>query len=121
MKMIVVALAFVALAAAGPVPDALVVPETIYKILRSEFEPKEDGSYSFDFETENKIQRQEVGELKSLVDEENKPHDVVIVRGSYSYINDLGEQEVMNYWADETGFHAEGPSVPRNAESAARR
>ncbi|XP_041976605.1 larval cuticle protein 1-like [Aricia agestis] len=118
MKVIVVALALVALAAAGPVPDA--VPEPI-KILRSEFDVHPEGGYNYAFETENGIRRDETGEVKEVLDEENKPHSVVIMRGSYSYTNDLGEPETVSYWADETGFHAEGNSIPKAPETVARR
>ncbi|XP_013141397.1 PREDICTED: larval cuticle protein 1-like [Papilio polytes] len=105
--MIVFALALVALAAAAPVE-----PEPP-KIVRSEFNQEPDGAYNFGFETENGINRQENGQLKEALDEENKPHTVVVVRGSYTYTDKDGKVETVNYFADETGFHAEGDSIPK--------
>ncbi|KAH9627619.1 hypothetical protein HF086_010771 [Spodoptera exigua] len=65
------------------------------------------------FETSNGIKVNEQGQLKEVVDEENKPHSVVVVRGTYSYVNSEGNNEVIEYFADENGFRAEGPSVPK--------
>ncbi|XP_059059999.1 larval cuticle protein 1-like [Achroia grisella] len=107
MKLIVVVFALVAVAIAAP-------PEPP-KILRSDFDQQPEGGYSFNFETEDGISRNENGELKEALDEENKPHKVVIVRGSYSYTNPEGKPETINYYADETGFHAEGDSIPKPA------
>ncbi|XP_064071303.1 larval cuticle protein 1-like [Vanessa tameamea] len=107
MKMIIVALAVVAVVAAAPAD----VP--VSQILRSEFDQKPDGSYSYSYETDNGINIQAFGEIKQAVDEENKPHDVVVVRGTYEYINDQGKKETITYYADETGYHAEGESIPK--------
>ncbi|KAM3962270.1 larval cuticle protein 1-like [Aphomia sociella] len=105
MKLIVVLFAVVAAATAASLEPL--------KILRSEFDQQPEGAYSYNFETENGIVREETGELKEALDEENKPHSVVIVRGSYSYTNSEGKPESVNYYADETGFHAEGDSIPK--------
>nr|AAV91349.1 cuticle protein 4 [Lonomia obliqua] len=106
MKLIIlVAVALAAVAVAAP-------PEPI-KILRSDFKQDPAGSYNFDFETENGIVRSEVGELKEALDEENKPHPVVVVRGSYSYTDEEGKPQSITYFADETGYHAEGDSIPK--------
>ncbi|CAB3221381.1 unnamed protein product [Arctia plantaginis] len=107
MKSIIfVTFAIVAIAVAAP-------PEEPYKILRSDFQQQPEGGYVYSFETENGINRQEQGELKEALDEENKPHQVVVVRGSYSYKNNEGQVDTINYFADETGFHAEGDSIPK--------
>ncbi|XP_075970559.1 larval cuticle protein 1-like [Anticarsia gemmatalis] len=108
MKSIVfVALALVAVAIAAP---AVEEPE---KIISSDFVKKQDGGYDYNFETAKGISRQENGELKEVLDEDNKPQNVVVVRGSYTYINNEGQPETINYYADETGFHAEGASIPK--------
>ncbi|XP_068630806.1 larval cuticle protein 1-like [Battus philenor] len=121
--MIVVALALVAVAVALPVapvaPVALVLEAESPKIIRSDYSQQPDGGYVFSYETENGISRNENGELKEALDEENKPHVVVIVRGSYSYTDKDGKVETINYIADENGFHPEGDSIPKVA--AARR
>lgn len=73
------------------------------------------------YETEDGTFRQETGEVKEVLDEENKPHKVVIVKGSYSYINDQGKTDSYNYWADQEGFHIEGDSVPKLVQPVSRR
>ncbi|XP_038210738.1 larval cuticle protein 1-like [Zerene cesonia] len=110
MKLLIVALAFVALVAAGPVAE---IKEPV-KILRSEFNQQPEGGYVFSYETDDGSQRSETGDLKETLDEENKPHQVVVVRGSFSYVNSEGKVETINYYADETGFHAEGDSIPKS-------
>lgn len=67
------------------------------------------------FETEDGIKRQENGELKEAVDEDNKPRSVVVVRGSYEYTDSEGKPQSITYYADETGFHAVGDSIPKVA------
>ncbi|KAJ0179897.1 hypothetical protein K1T71_004488 [Dendrolimus kikuchii] len=106
---ILVAVALVAVAVAAPTN-----PEPP-KILRSEFIPSPEGGYSFGFETENGITRSETGEVKQVAGEDNKPQNVVVVRGSYTYTDLEGKPETVNYFADETGFHAEGDSIPKPA------
>ncbi|KAJ8732732.1 hypothetical protein PYW07_015331 [Mythimna separata] len=105
-SMILVALALVAVAVAAPVEDYV-------EIVRSNYDSKPDGAYNFGYETSDGSTREEAGEVKSVVDEENKPHDVVVVRGSFSYVNPDGVTETISYYADENGYHAEGPSVPK--------
>ncbi|XP_046960492.1 larval cuticle protein 1-like [Vanessa cardui] len=108
MKVIIVAFALVAVVAAVPVGE-----QEPIEILRSNFDTKPEGGYAFDFETANGIKRSEQGEVKEALDEENKPHPVVVVRGSYSYVDLNGNPETVNYYADETGYHAEGASIPK--------
>ncbi|CAH1644300.1 unnamed protein product [Spodoptera littoralis] len=106
-SIILVALALVAVAVAVPV-----VPEEV-KIVRSDYQQQPEGSYQFGYEAENGIVRDEVGELKEALDEENKPHKVVVVRGSFSYPGEDGKPISISYFADESGFHAEGDSIPK--------
>ncbi|CAB3221385.1 unnamed protein product [Arctia plantaginis] len=107
MKLVIlVACALMAIAVAAP-------PEPP-KIVRSEYEQSPDGGYSYTFETDDGVVRQETGVIKEAFDEENKPHNVVVVRGSYSYKNPDGIVEAINYSADENGFKAEGDSIPKN-------
>ncbi|XP_022122748.1 larval cuticle protein 1 [Pieris rapae] len=109
MKLIIVALAFVAVAAAAVVP----VEKEPTKILRSEFNADPNGGYNFNYESEDGSSRSETGEVKEALDEENKPHQVIVVRGSFAYITQDGKTETVNYYADESGFHAEGDSIPK--------
>uniref|UniRef100_A0A2A4J2Z2 Uncharacterized protein n=1 Tax=Heliothis virescens TaxID=7102 RepID=A0A2A4J2Z2_HELVI len=108
-SIILVALALVAVAVAAP---AEVEP---VKIVRSNFDQQPEGGYQFAFEAENGIVRQEAGEVKEVLDEENKPHKVVVVRGSYVYPDVNGKPETVSYYADESGYHAEGESIPKPA------
>lgn len=71
--------------------------------------------YISSFESEDGTSRQEEGQVKEALDEDNKPHNVVVVRGSYSYTNSEGKLETVRYIADETGFHPEGDSIPKPA------
>lgn len=65
------------------------------------------------FETSDGVVRGEYGELKDVLDEDNKPQKVVVVRGSYKYTDPEGKPESISYFADETGYHAEGDSIPK--------
>ncbi|XP_047514392.1 larval cuticle protein 1-like [Pieris napi] len=109
MKLIIVALAFVAVAAAAVVP----VPSEQVQILRSDFQSDPEGGYNFGFETSDGSSRAETGSLKEVLDEDNKPHQVVTVRGTFSYINADGTPVTVTYTADEFGFRAEGNSIPK--------
>ncbi|XP_026729276.1 larval cuticle protein 1-like [Trichoplusia ni] len=106
MKFIIVAaVALVAVAAALPVEEPV-------EIVNSVFEQQADGGYKYAFGQSDGVKREETGVVKEAFDEDNKPHNVVVVRGSYSYINPNGQEELINYTADEEGFHPEGSSIP---------
>ncbi|XP_045493001.1 larval cuticle protein 1-like [Colias croceus] len=111
MKLLIVALAFVAIVAAGPVPE--VVKEPV-KIVRSNFDQQPEGGYAFSYETEDGSKREETADVKEALDEENKPHQILSVRGAFSYVDSEGKVETITYYADETGYHAEGPSIPKS-------
>lgn len=64
------------------------------------------------YETENAIQQNEEGSLKRIKNEEGKDEDVLVVRGTYSYQDPSGQTINVVYFADETGFHAEGAHIP---------
>ncbi|KAJ2946990.1 hypothetical protein O0L34_g16335 [Tuta absoluta] len=105
MKLALVVLALVAAAAALPQKEDV-------QIVRSDFDQTPEGGYVFAFESSDGISRQETGEVKLVNDEENKPQQVVVVKGSYSYKDETGKPVSVNYYADETGYHAEGDSIP---------
>ncbi|CAH2107357.1 unnamed protein product [Euphydryas editha] len=109
MNSIIFALAFVAAVVAQPETDS----HRVINILYSKYDRNPQGGYEFSFETENGIQRVENGEIKEVLDEENIPHPVVVVRGSYSYPKEDGTPETVTYYADETGYHAKGNSTPK--------
>lgn len=53
--------------------------------------------FIYSYETGNGIVRQETDEVKEALDEENKPHKVVVVRAAYSYTDSNGKPETMKY------------------------
>ncbi|XP_045468991.1 endocuticle structural glycoprotein SgAbd-2-like [Harmonia axyridis] len=77
-------------------------------ILRFNNENNGDGTYRFEYETENKIAQQESGQLKNAgTDQESS-----VVQGSYSYVGQDGQTYTINYIADELGFRATGAHLP---------
>lgn len=62
--------------------------------------PNSDGGYNFNFANDDGSQRQETAGPDG-------------VSGSYSYVSPEGEQVVIEYVADEFGFHATGSHVPQ--------
>ncbi|XP_026729274.1 larval cuticle protein 1-like [Trichoplusia ni] len=109
-SVIFVAVALVAVAVAAP--TVVDVPEPV-KITESKFVQETEGSYTYDFKSEDGISRQETGTVKEVIDAENKPQKVIVVRGSYTYYNEEGKPVTITYYADETGFHAEGEVIPK--------
>ena len=71
--------------------------------------PGYERSFGYSFESENGIQQQSEGELKTIGDAE-----VMTMRGSYSYPGDDGQVYVVDWYADETGYHASAPHLPKN-------
>ncbi|XP_077293726.1 larval cuticle protein 1-like [Arctopsyche grandis] len=110
MKVVFVFLVALALAYAAPAERDLA---PVFKILKSTFDQEPAGPYQFGFQTENEIIRDEVGELKRIKNEEGKEEDVIVVRGSYSYKDPEGNPITVTFYADETGFHAEGAHIPQ--------
>ncbi|XP_040581873.1 uncharacterized protein [Lepeophtheirus salmonis] len=70
-----------------------------------------DGSSNFDysFESENGIRQQAVGKTKVIGDTE-----VVVMKGSYEYVGPDGQTYVVDWYADETGYHPSAPHLPQD-------
>ncbi|XP_040581978.1 endocuticle structural glycoprotein SgAbd-8-like [Lepeophtheirus salmonis] len=70
-----------------------------------------DGSSNFDhaFESENGIRQQAVGKTKVVGETE-----VVVMKGSYEYVGPNGQTYVVEWYADETGYHPSGPHLPKD-------
>ncbi|XP_071746248.1 uncharacterized protein [Lepeophtheirus salmonis] len=70
-----------------------------------------DGSSNFDyaFESENGIRQQAVGKTKVIGDTE-----VVVMKGSYEYVGPDGQTYVVDWYADETGYHPSAPHLPKD-------
>lgn len=82
-------------------------------ILRYNNQNNGDGSYEFDFETENKISQKEVGHLENIgTDSESN-----VVQGAYSYVAPNGQTVAVNYIADENGFRTSADGVPQSLHS----
>ncbi|KAL3276460.1 hypothetical protein HHI36_011841 [Cryptolaemus montrouzieri] len=77
-------------------------------ILRFNNENNGEGTYQFEFETENKIFQQESGQLKNVGTDQASN----AVQGSYSYVGLDGNTYTVNYIADELGFRASGDHLP---------
>ncbi|XP_035914195.1 flexible cuticle protein 12-like [Anopheles stephensi] len=100
--LVCVALCFVAIAVAVPVPDQNA--ETL------KYDSNINGvdGYSYQYETSNGISAQEAGELKNVGEA-----SALAVRGSFTYTADDGQVYTVNYIADENGFQPEGEHIPK--------
>merc|ERR1712136_524230 len=68
------------------------------------------GKYSYSFEAGNGIVLSQAGEQKVFGD---KPEEAgAISRGSHSFPGENGVTFTVNWYADETGFHATGDHLP---------
>ncbi|XP_017775291.1 PREDICTED: pupal cuticle protein 20-like [Nicrophorus vespilloides] len=85
-------------------------------ILRFNNQNQGDGSYKFEFETENKISQQETGELKNDGSQEGAQS----VEGSYSYMGDDGKTYTVHYVADENGFRPVGDHIAEEIQTLAK-
>ncbi|XP_053695207.1 flexible cuticle protein 12-like [Sabethes cyaneus] len=65
--------------------------------------------YRFQYDTSNRLQRQEEAQLKNFGEDVS----ALVVRGSYSYTGDDGQVYTVNYIADENGFQPEAAHLPR--------
>lgn len=78
-------------------------------IVRSQYNPPAATSvFDYSFESENGIKQEAVGTMKVVDDNE-----VSVMKGSYSYIGADGESYQVDWYADETGFHASAPHLPK--------
>lgn len=65
--------------------------------------------FSRSVETSDGKSHQEEGQLKDI----GTDHEAIVVRGSFSYVGDDGQQYTVTYLADENGFQPEGEHLPR--------
>nr|XP_040582085.1 endocuticle structural glycoprotein SgAbd-8-like isoform X3 [Lepeophtheirus salmonis] len=88
-------------------------PSPIIQILSSSFNPPGTltGSNDFDysFKTENGIMQKAAGTTKLIGDTE-----VVVMKGSYEYVGPDGQTYVVDWYADETGYHPSAPHLPQD-------
>ncbi|XP_067634212.1 uncharacterized protein Cpr49Ad [Eurosta solidaginis] len=86
------------------------------RILAQDTKLNQDGTYSYSYETENGIQVEEHGTPVKAGTEEQKE----VVEGSYSYVAPNGLHVIVNYTADENGYHPTITYVNANAEQFTR-
>lgn len=73
--------------------------------------PVNSGAYDYSYETENGIKQEAVGTMKKYGDSE-----VLVMRGSYSYVGPDGLTYEVNWVADENGYRASGAHLPKAVE-----
>merc|ERR1712137_499409 len=119
MKSVLVLATLVALSAAaavGPKRQAPVplkeVPRPV-AIIQSSSVKNDDGSYQFNFESEDQIRKEEQGSPQLADPEDPEKGVVTVMRGSYSYVSPEGQPITVNWVADEKGFRAEGDHLPK--------
>ncbi|KAL1138380.1 hypothetical protein AAG570_008444 [Ranatra chinensis] len=77
-------------------------------ILRHAADTNTDGSFFYDFDTENGISAKSSGHVKNL----GTKDEIQVMQGSYSYTGPDGIPITTNWVADEFGFRAEGAHLP---------
>ncbi|XP_076175504.1 cuticular protein 18 [Ptiloglossa arizonensis] len=106
MNGLIIALCAIAAVASAVSPVSVDVP---IPILRQSGEgPNPDGSYTYNYETANGIQAQEVGYLKYA----GSTAEAQEAQGSYSYTAPNGEVVQVSYVANENGFQPQGSHIP---------
>ena len=68
-------------------------------------------NFRYNFETENDIKQEAEGSMRNI-----DGTDVVVMRGSYSYIGADGQTYTVDWYADETGYHPSAPHLPKPVE-----
>jgi len=81
-------------------------------IIRSHFNPPAATSvFDYSFESENGIKQEATGTMRLVDDTE-----VSVMKGSYGYVGADGKTYTVEWYADETGFHASAPHLPKSVE-----
>lgn len=103
----------VTVAAEAPTPVSLAKPVAITRMVHNSpgMSVQSPNSWDYAFEAENGIKQSATGEMKLVGEEE-----VVVMRGSYEYIGADGLTYVVDWEADENGFRAAAPHLPKPVE-----
>lgn len=99
----------------APNVNARASAEARANILRFNNENHGDGNYRFEYETENRISQQEVGQIKNV----GQDGGATVVQGTYSYVGDDGQTYTVNYIADENGFQPAGEHIHKDIQMTA--
>jgi len=73
--------------------------------------PAETAAFDYSFETENGIKQEATGSIRNVDDV-----DVSVMTGSYEFTGADGVVYAVEWYADETGFHATAPHLPKSVE-----
>lgn len=73
--------------------------------------PAERKEFDYSFEADNGHKQEAVGTMKRVDDT-----DVAVMKGSYEYIGVDGLTYVVEWYADETGFHPTAPHLPQSVQ-----
>ena len=76
--------------------------------IRSQSFDAPNPEFRYSFETENDIKQEAEGTLRNV-----GGTDVVVMRGSYSYVGVDGNTWEVEWYADETGYHPSAPFLPQ--------
>ncbi|XP_014488065.1 PREDICTED: endocuticle structural glycoprotein SgAbd-1-like [Dinoponera quadriceps] len=102
MKFLIVSLALVAVVVAQQRQPPLA-------ILRQAQDLSPEGTYSYQYETENGIAASESGSPQPVGP---KGEPAVVAQGQYQYTAPDGTPIAVSYVADENGFRAQGDHLP---------
>ncbi|XP_049822523.1 flexible cuticle protein 12-like [Aethina tumida] len=103
MKVIAVFAAVLAVALAAPAN-----PDADAQVLRNDLDNIGTDGFNWAYETSNKIQAQEQGQLINAGSE----NEAIAVRGSFQYVGPDGVTYQVTYIADENGFQPQGAHLP---------
>ncbi|XP_075233102.1 endocuticle structural glycoprotein SgAbd-2-like [Lycorma delicatula] len=91
-----------------PLPAVKESPNAYFVIVKQASEVNYDGSFNYEYETENGIKSSVSGQLKNP----GTPDEAQVIQGGYAYIAPDGTPIEVRFVADETGFHPEGAHLP---------
>ena len=83
-------------------------PEPIGIVRFNMNSPAERKEFDYSFEAENGHKQEAVGTMRRVDDT-----DVAVMKGSYEYIGSDGLTYVVDWYADETGFHPTARHLPQ--------
>nr|WJW74114.1 endocuticle structural glycoprotein Abd-4 [Propylea japonica] len=90
-----------------PIPGPIQPQGRVIAILKQQQDVGPDGSYQWSYETENGIQAEERGALKS-----GSPDPILEATGGFAYTADDGTPIQLQYIANENGFQPQGAHLP---------
>ncbi|XP_026276145.1 larval cuticle protein 65Ag1-like [Frankliniella occidentalis] len=105
--LVAVVVAFVAVAAVAQARPQEPTPKPI-AILKLASDVQPDGSFTYEYETENGIKADARGNLVNAGTE----NEALNQQGSFSFVADDGQTYSITWVADENGFQPQGAHIP---------